>query len=79
MVADGKASSGSIAEVTGCVLLLLAHEASNWQTVVVGGVVRPLAVEASGGGIPAMGGSPAQAKAGQVSGGGSIGVGNSIP
>ena len=37
-------------------LFLSAGEASERQTVVVGGVVHPLAVKASGGGIPATGG-----------------------
>ena len=55
---SGKASSGSISDVVGCALLLLAHEANEQQTVVAGGVVHPLAVEASGSGIPVTGESP---------------------
>ena len=54
VVTGGKASSGSIPQMVGCLLFLLAHEASVWRTVVAGGVVRPLAVEASGGSIPEM-------------------------
>ena len=54
MVAGGNASSGIITEVAGCLLFLLASEASKRQTVVVGGVVRPLVVEASGDSIPEM-------------------------
>jgi hypothetical protein len=72
VVASGKVSNGSMTKVMGCVLLLLVHEASERKSVVVGGVVCPLAVKASSGGIPAMGGPPAQAKVGQVSGGGTI-------
>ena len=56
MVAGGKASSGSIAGVDGCLLLLLAGEVSERQTVVAGGVVRPLTVEASGDSIPKIAG-----------------------
>ena len=52
MVAGGKASSGSIPEMVGCVLLLLDGKASEWQTVMTGGVVRPLVVEAIGVSIP---------------------------
>ena len=40
--------------MAGCVLLLLASEASERWTVVEGGVVRPLVVEAIGGIIPYM-------------------------
>ena len=65
MVTGGKTSNGSIAEVVGCLLFLLAGEASKRQTVVTEGVVRPLAAEARGGGIP----TPARAEADQVSGG----------
>ena len=72
MGAGDKASSGSIAKVAGGVLLLLAYEASERRTVVAGGVVRPLAVEASGGGIPTREESPTRAHAGQTSGGGTI-------
>ena len=72
MVAGDKARSGAIAKVAGCVLLLLAVKAIERQTVVTGGVVHPLAVKASSGSIPAMGESPARAKAGQASGGGTI-------
>ena len=50
-----KASSGSITKVVGCVLFLFAHKVSKRQTVVTGGVVRPLAVEGNSGGIPATG------------------------
>ena len=57
MVARGKASSGSIPERVGCVLLLLAGETSKRRTVVAGGVVRPLAVKASGNNIPDMAGA----------------------
>ena len=56
VVAGGKTSSGSIPNIVGCVLLLLAGEASERQTVVAGGVVRPLAVKASGNSIPEMAG-----------------------
>ena len=52
-MAGDKASSGSITDMA-CVLLLLAGEKSERQTVVVGGVVRPLAVKASGNSIPEM-------------------------
>ena len=69
VVAGGKASSGSITKVAGCLLFLSACEASERQTVVAGGMVRPLAVEASGGGIPTAVGCPARAKDGQASGG----------
>ena len=72
MVAGGKASSDSITELAWYVMFSLAHEASKRQTVVVGGMVRPLAVKASGGGIPATGDSPVPAKAGQASGGRTI-------
>ena len=72
VVTGDKASTGSIAKVTGYVLLLLAHEVSDRQIVVVRGVVRPLPVKASGGNIPATGESPAQAKASQASGGDTI-------
>ena len=59
-------------------LFLSAGEASEQQTVVAGGVVRPLVVEASGGGIPTSIECPARAKAGQASGGGTLEVGSSI-
>ena len=72
MVTGDKASNGSIAKVTGYVLLLLAHEVSDRQTVVVRGVMRPLAGKASRGNIPVTGESPAQAKASQASGGDTI-------
>ena len=52
VVAGGKASSGSIPKMVGCVLLLLVDEASERRTVVLGGVVRPLVIEAIGGSIP---------------------------
>ena len=67
-MAGGKTISGSIAKLAGCVLLLFVHEASERRTVVMGGVVYPLVVKASSGGIPTRGKSPTQAKAGQVSG-----------
>ena len=54
-MAGDKASSGSIAKVTGCVLLLLAQEVSERQTTVARGAMRPLAAEASVGGIPTVG------------------------
>ena len=44
-----------------------------------GGVVRPLFVEASSGGIPTAVEFPAQAKAGQFSGGSTLDVGSSNP
>ena len=56
MVAGGKVSSGSIAGVAGYLLLLLASEASERQTMVAGGVVRPLTVEASHGSIAGVDG-----------------------
>ena len=40
--------------MVGCMLLLLACEASAWNTVVTGCMVRPLVVEAIGGIIPYM-------------------------
>ena len=43
MTAGGKASRGSIAKVVGCLVFLLVGEASERQTVVAGGAVRPLA------------------------------------
>ena len=49
-----KTSSGSIVEVTGCLLFLLSGEASEQQTVVAGGIVCPLTVKASGVRIPKM-------------------------
>ena len=52
VVAGGKASSGSIPEMVGCLLLLLADEAIERRTVVAGNVVRPLVVEVSGVSIP---------------------------
>ena len=58
-------------------LFLLAAEASERQTVVAGGVVRPLVVEAYSGGIPTTGGCPVQAKAGKASSGGTLEVGRS--
>ena len=58
MVAGDKASSGSIAKVARCLLLLLAGEASEQQTVVARGVVRPLTVEASGGNVTGVAGYP---------------------
>ena len=72
MVTGDKASNGSIAKVTGYVLLLLAHEVSDRQTVVVRGVMRPLAAKASRGNVSATGESPAQPKASQASGGDTI-------
>ena len=72
MVARGKASSGSINKVAGCLLFLLAVEASEWQTVVAGGVMHPLAVKASSCGIPATGECPVQAEADQASSDGAI-------
>ena len=54
IVVGGKASSGSINEVTGCLLFLLAGEVSERKTVVAGGVVHPLAVEATDGSVPEM-------------------------
>ena len=68
----GKASSDSIIKVERCVLILLSHEGSKRQTVVTRSVVRLLAVGASSGGILAAGESPAQEKAGQASGVGTI-------
>ena len=47
----GKANSSSISGMVGCVLPLLAGEASEWQTVVAGDVVCPLVVEAINGSI----------------------------
>ena len=79
MVVGGKASSGSIAKVAGCLLLLSIGEMSKWQTVVTGGMVCPIAVKASGGGIPTTGKCTARAKAGQASSGNTIKVGSSIP
>ena len=40
VVAGGKASSGSITKVEGCLMFLSASEASERQIMVVGGVVR---------------------------------------
>ena len=54
MVAGGKASSGGINEVAGCLLFLSADEASELQIVVTKGVVHPLAVKASGGSVCEM-------------------------
>ena len=54
MVARGKTSSGSTPKMVGFVLLLSDSEASKRRTVVIGGVVRPLVVEAIGGIIPYM-------------------------
>ena len=68
MVAGGKASSGSIPEMVGWVLLVLSGEASKGQTVVTGGVVRPLVVGASGNIIPEMTGCVPLLLAGKVSG-----------
>ena len=65
-----KASSGSITKVVGCLLLSLAGELNERQTLVAGGVVRPLTVKASGGGIPVTGECSAQAEADQASGDG---------
>ena len=81
-----KASGSSIPGMAGCLLFLSAceaslsaGEASDQQTVVVGGVVRPLAVKASGGGIPTVAECPARAEVGQASVGCTINVGSSIP
>ena len=60
-------------------LFLLASEVSKWQPMVAGGVVRPLAVKASSGGIPATGELSVQVKAGQVSGRKTLDVGSIIP
>ena len=49
-------------------LFLSAGDASEQQTVVAGAVVRPLAVEAGGDGIPTTGECSVRAKAGQISG-----------
>ena len=68
MVAGGKASSGSIAGVAGCLLLLLAGESRERQTVVAEGGVRPLAVEASGNIIPKITGYVLLLSAGKASG-----------
>ena len=68
VVAGGKASSGSIPKMAGCVLLLLAGEVSKRHTVVIGGVVRPLAVKASGDSIPEMAGCGLLLVAGKASG-----------
>ena len=54
MVMGGKAISSSITKVAGCLVFLSAGEANERQTVVVGDVVHPLAVEASGGSVPEM-------------------------
>ena len=54
MATEGKVSSGSIPKMVGYVLLLLAGETSERRTAVTGGVVCPLAVEASGNSIPGM-------------------------
>ena len=48
MVVGGKASSGSIPKMVGCMLFILSGETSKWRTVVAGGMVCPLAVKASG-------------------------------
>ena len=59
-----------MADDSGCgrraapLLFLSAGEASERQNVVAGGVVRRLAVKASGGGIPIVVECPVQAKAG---------------
>ena len=57
---------------------LLTGDASERQTVVTGGVMRLLAVEASDGGISTVMECPIQAKACQVSGGGTLEMGSSI-
>ena len=68
-----------VAESAASLLFLSAGEASERQIVVAGGVVRLLAVEASGCVIPTAVECPAHAKPGQASGGGTIDVGTSIP
>ena len=68
MVLGGKAGSNSIAEVARCLLFLLAGEASERQTVVVGGVLRPPTVESSGNSIPKMAGYVLLLLAGKASG-----------
>ena len=67
MVTGGKASCGGINGVAGCLLLLLAGEAST-QTVEAGGVVCPLTAEASGNSIPKMTGCVLLLSAGKASG-----------
>ena len=52
MVSKGKGSSGSIHELVGYVLLCVAGEAIERQTLVTGGLVRLLVVKAIGGIIP---------------------------
>ena len=49
-------------------MFLLASEASEWQTVVTGGVVRPLVVKASGNNIPKMAGCVLLLSASKASG-----------
>ena len=63
----GKASSGSTPNMVGYMLLLLAVETSERQTVVDGGVVHPLTVEASGNSIPEMAGCVLLLLAGKAS------------
>ena len=55
-MAGGKASSSSIVGLAGCLLPLLGGEASKRHTVLVGSVMRPLTVEASGDSIPKIAG-----------------------
>ena len=57
---------------------LSAVGASKRQTVVTGGVVRTLAVEAISSDMPTVVECPARSKAGQASRGGTIDVGSSI-
>ena len=68
VVTEGKANSGSISEMVGCVMLLLAGEMSGQRSVVAGGVMRPLTVEASGDSIPKMAGCVLLLLAGKASG-----------
>ena len=63
----GKVSSGIIPTMVGCVLFLLDGKASKRQTVVTGGVVRPLAVKTSGGSVPEMVGYVLLLSAGKAS------------
>ena len=67
MVVGSKASSSSTPEMVGGMLLLLACETSDWQIVVAGGVVHPLAVEARVDSIPKMVGCVLLLLAGKVS------------
>ena len=60
-------------------LFLSDGEAGEQQTVVAEGVVRPLAIKPSGGGIPTADECPTRAKAGQANGGGTLKVGSIIP